>query len=48
MFEEWAAQKNYSKEMWPILWNAYFQGCCDAPSPYSFYGRLQPLADEKE
>ncbi|HEY8609403.1 MAG TPA: hypothetical protein VIM12_19995 [Noviherbaspirillum sp.] len=34
MFEEWAEQKNYPKELWPVLWDAYIQGVYDAPSSF--------------
>jgi hypothetical protein len=36
IFEEWATRKNYPKELWPVLWDAYLKGVYDAPSPYDF------------
>jgi hypothetical protein len=33
-FEEWAIEKGYPRELWPILWEAYMKGVYDAPGPY--------------
>jgi hypothetical protein len=41
MFEEWAVQKNYPKEMWRSLWEAYWAGFCDAPGFYAYFSRFR-------